>query len=291
LTSNIAQVVLLLIGLAFQDDDGNSVFPLSPLEILWANLVTSSPLALGLGLEPAVADIMSRPPRSMRVGVFTKSLIIDKMVYGVTMGVLCLLAFVIVIYGNGSGALGEDCNSDYNETCHTVYEARATVFSVLTFTLLMTAWEVKDFNASLFNMKLSSASTDPANAHGLILAPETSDSSTDSSSQSSKNAASVISNLGKKYFSVFPTLYSNRFLFWACITGFVLVFPLVNIPEVNTTVFRHKMITWEWGVVFGLTAVYVAVIESWKAIKRARARRGKGADAVVEERKPRNAEV
>lgn len=35
LISNISQVVLLLIGLAFQDRNGVSVFPLSPLEILW----------------------------------------------------------------------------------------------------------------------------------------------------------------------------------------------------------------------------------------------------------------
>ena len=57
LISNIAQVILLLVALAFKDASGNSVFPLSPLEILWANLVTSSFLALGLGLEEAQPDI------------------------------------------------------------------------------------------------------------------------------------------------------------------------------------------------------------------------------------------
>lgn len=269
LTSNIAQVVLLLIGLAFKDAAGNSVFPLSPLEILWANLVTSSPLALGLGLEPAVADIMSRPPRSMRVGVFTKSLIIDKMVYGVTMGTLCLVGFVTIVYGRGGGRLGRDCNQDYNETCDVVFEARATVFAILSFTLLVTAWEVKDFNASLFNMKHSPAATDnPANAHGLALV-------SDSSSDGSKESSTV-----QKYLSLFPTLYSNHFLFWACVTGFIVVFPLIYLPEVNIRVFKHRGIGWEWGVVVGLTVVYVAVIEGWKAIKRARARKGKDFDGL-----------
>lgn len=259
MTSNIAQVVLLLIALAFKDAKGNSVFPLSPLEILWANLVTSSPLALGLGLEPAVADIMARPPRSMRVGVFTKSLIIDKMVYGVTMGTLCLIGFVIIIYGKGRGRLGEDCNQDFNATCDVVFEARATVFAILTFTLLMTAWEVKDFNASLFNMKLSPAQTDNlANAHGLALDMNNKDASCPG---------------WKKYFSIFPTLYSNHFLFWACVTGFIVVFPLIYIPEVNSRVFKHKPIGWEWGVVLGLTTVYVMVIEGWKGYKRFRTRR------------------
>lgn len=71
LISSIAQVILLLIALAFKDNDGSSVFPLSLLEILWANMVTSSFLALGLGREEAQVDIMNRPPRDTPVGVFT----------------------------------------------------------------------------------------------------------------------------------------------------------------------------------------------------------------------------
>jgi Na+-exporting ATPase len=243
LTSNIAQVVLLTIALAFRDRNNNSVFPLSPLEILWANLVTSSPLALGLGLEPAVVDIMDRPPRDMKVGVFTKSLIIDKMVYGVTMGSLCLVAFVSVIYGVGSGrsSLGEDCNQDYNGTCDRVFEARATVFTVLSFTLLVTAWEVKEFNASLFNMGLVGVERDP-NSHRSTI------------------------------FSVFPAVYQNKFLFWAVVSGFCLVFPLIYLPKVNTIVFKHSGITFEWGIVIGCLVMYVMVIESWKAFKRYRIR-------------------
>lgn len=244
LTSNIAQVVLLITALAFRDGNNQSVFPLSPLEILWANLVTSSPLALGLGLEPAVLDIMDRPPRDMKVGVFTKSLIIDKMVYGVTMGSLCLVAFVSVMYGIGSGqsALGEDCNQDYNGTCDRVFQARATVFAVLSFTLLATAWEVKDFNASLFNMSLVGVEREPGSHRSAL-------------------------------FSVFPAVYQNKFLFWAVASGFCLVFPLIYIPKINTLVFKHSAITYEWGIVVGCLVVYVTVIESWKAIKRYRARK------------------
>ena len=199
----------------------------------------------------------------MKVGVFTKSLIIDKMVYGVTMGTLCLVAFVAVVYGRGNGQLGKDCNQDFNDTCDVVFKARATVFAVLTFTLLMTAWEVKDFNASLFNMKLSHASTEnSASAHGVAF---------DTASESSERTPWF-----QTYFSVFSTLYSNRFLFWACITGFALVFPLIYLPEVNLRVFKHQGIGWEWGVVVGLTVVYVAVIECWKAFKRSRAKRHRG---------------
>ncbi|KAJ5510610.1 ATPase P-type K/Mg/Cd/Cu/Zn/Na/Ca/Na/H-transporter [Penicillium expansum] len=221
LISNIAQVILLLIALAFKDKG----------EILWANLVTSSFLAVGLGLEEAQPDIMYRPPHDLRIGVFTRELIVDKMIYGTFMGTLCLVSFVVVIYAAGSGtsSLGDGCNQEYNPSCDAVFRARATTYATLTFLLLVTAWEVKHFSRSLFNM-------DP------IRNPKT--------------------------FSVFSTLWKNRFLFWAVMAGFVLAFPVIYIPVVNQLVFKHHAITWEWGVVLGCTCVYLLCVESWKAVKR-----------------------
>lgn len=232
LISNIAQVILLLIALAFKDTGGDSVFPLSPLEILWANLVTSSFLAVGLGLEEAQPDIMYRPPHDLRVGVFTRELIVDKMVYGTFMGSLCLVSFVCVIYAAGTGTsdLGDGCNQGYNPSCDAVFRARATTYATLTFLLLVTAWEVKHFSWSLFNM-------DP--------------------------------DRSPRKGSIFSTIWRNQFLFWAVMAGFLIAFPVVYLPVVNQVVFKHHAITWEWGIVFGCTATYLACVESWKAVKRA----------------------
>lgn len=113
LISNIAQVILLLVGLAFKDNNGVSVFPLSPLEILFANLVSSSFLAIGLGLEEASADVMTRPPPTR--GIFDRELIIDKFIYGTFMGCLCLASYCVVAFGVGDGNLGEDCNHNYSK--------------------------------------------------------------------------------------------------------------------------------------------------------------------------------
>ncbi|KAL4800265.1 hypothetical protein BDV19DRAFT_353764 [Aspergillus venezuelensis] len=243
LISNIAQVILLLIALAFKDAEGNSIFPLSPLEILWANLVTSSFLALGLGLEEAQPDIMYRPPHDLKIGVFTRELITDKMVYGTFMGSLCLVSFVVVIYGAGEGmaSMGHGCNEGWNSTCGTVFEARATTYAVLTFLLLVTAWEVKHFSRSLFNLN-----------------PD-------------RNPSKL---------SVFNSIWRNQFLFWAVIAGFVIAFPVIYLPEVNRVVFKHHGISWHWGVVFGCIVVYLALVESWKAIKR-RFRIGTGKNATL----------
>jgi Na+-exporting ATPase len=65
LSENVAQACILLIGLAFQDKDGQSVFPLSPVEILWVIMVTSLLPDMGLGQEAAATSIMQRPPQSV----------------------------------------------------------------------------------------------------------------------------------------------------------------------------------------------------------------------------------
>lgn len=231
LISNISQVILLLIGLAFKDHDGASTFPLSPLEILWVNLITSSFLALGLGLEEPQPDIMLRPPHDLRVGVFTRELITDKFIYGTFMGSLCLAAFVTVAYGANGGDLGNNCNDGWNDSCGPVFRARATTYATLTVLLLVTAWEVKHFSRSLFNF-------DPTRTHPR--AP----------------------------WSVFPTVWRNRFLFWAVAAGLVVQFPVVHLPVVNREVFKHTAISWEWGVILACLVTYVALVESWKAAKR-----------------------
>jgi P-type Na+/K+ transporter len=66
LCSNVAEVILLIIGLAFRDEDDISVFPLAPLQILWINMITSSFPALGLGMEKAMPDVMSRKPHDTK---------------------------------------------------------------------------------------------------------------------------------------------------------------------------------------------------------------------------------
>ena len=48
--------------------------PLSPLQILWMNLVTDGLPALALALEPAEPNVMHRPPHSPRESIFARGL-------------------------------------------------------------------------------------------------------------------------------------------------------------------------------------------------------------------------
>lgn len=232
LVSNVAEVVLLIVGLSFQDRSGFSVFPLSPLQILWINMLTSSFPAFGLGRERAAADIMRRPPHDNRRGVFTPQIMVDMMMYGMLMGTCTLLTFVIIVCGSGGGNLGQNCNIGYSESCDVVFRARAAVFAELTWLILISAWEFKSLRYSMFNV--------------------------DPMSQDSQ----------KKSFPFFRDIYSNRFLFFAVVIGAISVFPAVYIPGLNTKVFKHKGITWEWGLSCGTIIIFVIGVESWKLVKR-----------------------
>jgi P-type Ca2+ transporter type 2C len=70
LGSNVGEVITIaaapILGLAD--------VPLTPLQILWMNLVTDGLPALALAVEPADPNIMSRPPFSPKESIFAKGL-------------------------------------------------------------------------------------------------------------------------------------------------------------------------------------------------------------------------
>lgn len=231
LASNVGEVILLIVGLAFKDGAGLSVFPISPLAIIWINMLTSSGPAFGLGREKASIDIMRKPPQAK--GIFTRQIIVDMIVYGTLMGICTLATFLIIIYGRNYGGgdrLGVDCNRAYSESCEIVFRARAAVFAELTWLILISAWEIKHLRRSMFALN-------PDGRAGVL--------------------------------QFFKDIFENQFLFWAVTIGALSVFLPVYIPSLNTNVFKQTSISWEWGLVIGFTLLYVAGMETWKAVKRA----------------------
>jgi Na+-exporting ATPase len=228
LGQNIAQACTLLIGLAFKDQSGLSVFPLSPVKILWVIMVTSSAPDMGLGFESAVADIMERPPQSLKTGVFTTEVMVDMLVYGLLMAALCLASFSLVMFGFGDGNLSTGCNDSFSG-CETVFRARATTFVCMTWFSLFLAWQMIDMRRSFFRMKPSSP---------YIFTQWARD------------------------------IWANQFLFWAVMFGFVTIFPVLYIPGLNRIVFKHTGISWEWVIVVVCGILFVGGCEAWKWGKR-----------------------
>ncbi len=70
LGSNIGEVLTI----AAAPIMGLSDVPLSPLQILWMNLVTDGLPALALAIEPPEPDVMKRPPCSPRESIFARGL-------------------------------------------------------------------------------------------------------------------------------------------------------------------------------------------------------------------------
>jgi Ca2+-transporting ATPase len=229
LAGNIAQAAFLVGGLGFKDVDGFSVFPLSPVEVLWIIMITSSFPAMGLGQEQAEPDIMRKRPRDPRKSIFTTEIIIDMLVYGVWLAIINVVTFVGLVYGKGDGELGQYCNEEFSDSCKWVFRARSTAFVEVTWALLFLAWEIVDMRRSMFCM--------------------------------TPGAKSPVKQC-------FKDIWRNQLLFWSIVGGFVTVFPIIYIPVINYTVFKHSPITWEWGVAFVGLIVFMIGVELWKWAKR-----------------------
>ena len=55
--------------------------------------------------------------------------------------------------------------------------------------------------------------------------------------------------------------------------GFITIFPILYIPGLSTTVFKHKGISWEWAVVFIAAFLFILGVEFHKWCKRVYFRR------------------
>merc|ERR1712032_459948 len=101
---------------------------------------------------------MIRPPHDLKAGVFSIQVITDILCYGTTMGVTCLLAWIIMIYRPGvdvalsANRFAVGCNSDYESACNLIYEARSAVFIALVFQNLFIAWELLSMQDSFFRI-------------------------------------------------------------------------------------------------------------------------------------------
>lgn len=227
LAENVAQALYLMIGLAFIDDSGFSVFPLSPVEVLWILVVTSCFPAMGLGQEKAAADILEKEPNHT---IFTWEVIIDMVAYGFWMAASCLLCFVVIVFGEGDGNLGINCNTSSGTMCNLVFRGRSASFATMTWCALILAWECVHPVNSLFYMR-----QDTDNPWWKQTAID---------------------------------LWDNKFLFYSNVGGFFSVFPVVYIPVINNKVFLHDPIGYEWGVAFACTILFFMGAEAWKWFKR-----------------------
>lgn len=90
LSCNLGEVVTIFFAilLGFRS-------PLTPLMLLWINLVTDSLPALSLGVEPIESNVMDQKPRSKDEGLFSGGYGMYAVCLGMLIGLLTLSAYII----------------------------------------------------------------------------------------------------------------------------------------------------------------------------------------------------
>ena len=115
LASNAGEVLVMFIGvilagtlgLTAAAEDGGLAVPLLATQILWINLLTDSALALALGVDPPVEEVMGRAPRALDERVVDRPMIATIAVIGTTTAVVGLIAMDLELRGGLLGGSGD----------------------------------------------------------------------------------------------------------------------------------------------------------------------------------------
>ena len=139
LSANIAEVLCLFIAsIVISSIVGHNVVFLTPVMILWVNMVTDSLPALALGTERAEADVMNHPPRKSGSSLFAGKTGIDIIIQGLMQTVLVMASFLVgFLYFEKVGA------------GHEVSETMA--FVTLCFIQLFHSFNLKSQKQSIIN--------------------------------------------------------------------------------------------------------------------------------------------
>ena len=100
LSSNLAEVIAVFFATLFTP----LLTLLRPMHLLWINLITDTFPAIALGMEEGEADLMKRPPRNDKDGIFSHGLGLNIILQGVFVGVLTLIGFYIGVARGGENA-------------------------------------------------------------------------------------------------------------------------------------------------------------------------------------------
>ena len=97
LSSNIGEVITIFIAslLVLIPALSGLGTPLSPIHLLWINLITDSLPAFGLGMEEPEDDVMDQKPRGAKEGFFSNGLMGKIIFEGIFIGSLTLIAYLI----------------------------------------------------------------------------------------------------------------------------------------------------------------------------------------------------
>ncbi len=135
ISSNIGEIVTIFFALII-----GYLAPLSPIHLLWINLITDCLPAIALSVSPNDKDLMQKRVKRIEKGLFEKYVWLKIFLEGILIGTLALIAYIIGIYY-------------FNEESI----AKTMTFATLSISQLVHSFNLKSeksiFNAELFNNK------------------------------------------------------------------------------------------------------------------------------------------
>ena len=138
LSTNMSEVITMFVASVL------NFKVLSPVHLLWVNMVTDSLPGLALGMEKAEGDLMTKKPRSSDESIFSNGAGFDMVWQGVYIGLIELAAYFIgYILENGSLAnvfRGTEC-----------INAMAMAFLTMNFAEMMCAINMRSRTGSIFS--------------------------------------------------------------------------------------------------------------------------------------------
>lgn len=137
LATNLSEVIIMFVASIL------NFTILSPVCLLWINMVTDSLPALALGMEKAEGDVMSRKPRNSNESIFANGLGIDVAWQGIYLAIIEIAAYIIG-YHLETGSW----NIIGGETC---VNAIAMAFLVVNFAELCDCINMRSIRHSLFS--------------------------------------------------------------------------------------------------------------------------------------------
>jgi len=147
LNSSNAGLVAAVIASTFFDDTIR--FALTPLQLLWINLVTNGLPALALGVDPPVHGLMSEPPRPVSEGLLSLKDLLATLAVGVVMGGAALGLYLLPDYAPQIFPAGLSRDE-------MLAHARTMAFTLLAVSPLFHAFSCRSEYESIFKVGLFS---------------------------------------------------------------------------------------------------------------------------------------
>ena len=141
LSTNLSEVVIMFVASIL------NFTLLSPVHLLWINMVTDSLPGLALGMEKAEGDVMKRKPRSSSEGIFANGAGVDMVWQGLYLALIEILAYVIG-HKLELGTFGGIFNGEY------CVNAVAMAFLTVNFAEICCAINMRSRRHSLFSKEM-----------------------------------------------------------------------------------------------------------------------------------------